>query len=86
MQIDSRNNKIDRTEELDLNLSSGVLTIGDNIYSSAEINSLYTIKVDCGKQETQFALEIQQDCMDNEIAWTTSLGEILYYPMSMSEY
>ena len=85
MQIDSKQNKIDRTNELDLNLNSGVLTIGDNVFSSTEINSMYLMKVNCGKQQTQFNLEISQDCTDNEIVWTTTLGEILYHPYSQTE-
>jgi hypothetical protein len=59
VQVDSRNNEVDRTNELDLNLRKGKLTIGKDVYSQAEIGSVYTMKVDCGSgHETQFYLEI----------------------------
>ena len=86
IQIDSRNNEVDRTAELELDFDSSVLIIDDDDFSPAEINSVYTIRVDCGHdQETEFTLEIVQDCADNEIAWTTSLHEIIYYPVSQGE-
>jgi hypothetical protein len=63
-----------------------MLIVDDDAFSTAEMNSVYTIRVDCGRdQETEFALEIVQDCHDNEIAWTTALDEIVYYPVSQSE-
>jgi hypothetical protein len=59
VQVDSRNNEVDMTRELDLNLRNGKLTIGEDVFSQAEIGSVYTMKVDCGSdRQTQFYLEI----------------------------
>jgi hypothetical protein len=59
VQVDARNNEVDMTNELELNLRNGKLTIGKDVYSQAEIGSVYTMKVDCGSdRKTEFYLEI----------------------------
>jgi hypothetical protein len=63
IQIDSRNNEVDRTNELEFDFDNKKLIIDDDDFSASEVGSVYTIRVDCGNdQETELTLEIVQDC------------------------
>ena len=85
LQIDLNSINLDVKKEAAKQVIA-MMTIGKDVYSQAEIGSVYTMKVDCGSgHQTQFYLEIVQDCMDNEISWSTSLDELVYYPRSQTE-